>query len=73
MAMGGGHRHGGGRGHHRASDPNDHDHVEPLKITDRRMLGWFVGHVCQSSNSSFNDALVARVILCDRHLADLVL
>lgn len=38
--------HGGrrrGRGHHR--DADDHEEVEPLSITDRRMLAWFARYL----------------------------
>ncbi|MGC9317187.1 MAG: ABC transporter ATP-binding protein [Armatimonadota bacterium] len=39
-------RHGRGRrrGHHRAND-RDEEEVEPLSITDRRMLGWFARYL----------------------------
>ncbi len=43
--FGGGHRRGGGRGgHHREPDSYE-EQVEPLAITDRRMLGWFARYL----------------------------
>jgi ABC-type multidrug transport system fused ATPase/permease subunit len=43
--MGGGRGHGRGRGRHREPDSSDQEYVEPLKITDRRMIGWFAAHL----------------------------
>ncbi|MGD9494719.1 MAG: ABC transporter ATP-binding protein [Armatimonadota bacterium] len=41
----GGHGRGGGRGgHHSAADPYE-EQVEPISITDRRMLAWFARHL----------------------------
>jgi subfamily B ATP-binding cassette protein MsbA len=40
-----GHRGHGRRGHHSDSDRREEEEVEPLSITDRRMLGWFAQHL----------------------------
>ncbi len=43
--FGGGHGRGHGRGgHHREADPYQ-EQVEPLSVTDRRMLGWFARYL----------------------------
>jgi len=45
FGVGGHGRHGRRGGHQRESDRRDEEPVEPLSITDRRMLAWFTTHL----------------------------